>query len=269
MKTCAEDSQYCPDAKALRNLGTISIWGEGVAGKVHLEIASVAATQCGAASHPAATAVVAAVEKGGDDGDDTLKLVTFDGAPKTTFDWEAVNDPVMGGQSRSTITEDAAHKRGVWAGVVKIVPFLKSPGFCTIRTKSAAFPDVSGTAGLEVTLVSEHSEITEFEVQIMTKGGRSGFKQGTYGGKFQVPATTGGASPTTVVVPWEKFELTWRGEKIDGPAITTQLGDIEQVGLGTAFPGKAGSFHLELISMAATKRAAAPAPQPTPTPSTA
>jgi len=46
VKTCQDDKIYCPDAKTLQNLGTISVWAEGVAGKVHLEIKSISATGC-------------------------------------------------------------------------------------------------------------------------------------------------------------------------------------------------------------------------------
>ena len=54
IKTCAEDEKYCPDKKTLEDVGTISIWGEGVAGKVHLEIASISATGCGTGPSPPA-----------------------------------------------------------------------------------------------------------------------------------------------------------------------------------------------------------------------
>merc|ERR1712146_112499 len=46
IKTCKEDSQYCPDEKTLKNIKTFTFWGEGVAGDVHLEIKSVGATGC-------------------------------------------------------------------------------------------------------------------------------------------------------------------------------------------------------------------------------
>jgi len=46
IKTCAEDKQYCPTKTALDNLKTVSIWAEGVAGQVHLEIKSIGATGC-------------------------------------------------------------------------------------------------------------------------------------------------------------------------------------------------------------------------------
>lgn len=44
--TCKEDSQYCPDKNTLQNMHTISLWGEGVAGIVHLQIKSISAIGC-------------------------------------------------------------------------------------------------------------------------------------------------------------------------------------------------------------------------------
>lgn len=46
IKTCQDDSTYCPDASTLRNLNTMSVWAEGVKGKVHLEIRSIQASGC-------------------------------------------------------------------------------------------------------------------------------------------------------------------------------------------------------------------------------
>ncbi len=44
--SCAENQEYCPDVGTLQNMETISLWGEGVAGKVHLEVESIAAIGC-------------------------------------------------------------------------------------------------------------------------------------------------------------------------------------------------------------------------------
>ena len=44
--TCHEDKNFCPDTKTLQNMKTMSLWGEGVAGRVHLEIESIEATGC-------------------------------------------------------------------------------------------------------------------------------------------------------------------------------------------------------------------------------
>lgn len=47
VKTCQDDKIYCPDSKTLKDMRTMSVWAEGVKGKVHLEIKSIAATGCG------------------------------------------------------------------------------------------------------------------------------------------------------------------------------------------------------------------------------
>lgn len=47
--TCREDPQYCPTKESLRNLQNLIFWGEGIAGKVHLEIISISGAQCSGA----------------------------------------------------------------------------------------------------------------------------------------------------------------------------------------------------------------------------
>ena len=44
--TCAEKHDYCPDAKTLRDMKTMSIWAEGVEGTVHLEVEAIDACGC-------------------------------------------------------------------------------------------------------------------------------------------------------------------------------------------------------------------------------
>lgn len=46
IKTCKDFPMYCPDRKTLKNMKTIAVWAEGVAGKVYLEIKQIAATGC-------------------------------------------------------------------------------------------------------------------------------------------------------------------------------------------------------------------------------
>jgi len=44
--TCTENPSYCPDSNTLSNMKTMSIWAEGVEGKVHLEVSSIAGYGC-------------------------------------------------------------------------------------------------------------------------------------------------------------------------------------------------------------------------------
>ena len=50
--TCHENDLYCPDENTLRNVKTMAIWGEGVAGDVWLEIQSIRAVNCSSSQSP-------------------------------------------------------------------------------------------------------------------------------------------------------------------------------------------------------------------------
>eukprot|EP00948_MAST-09A_sp_MAST-9A-sp1_P001701 g1701.t1 len=68
---------------------------------------------------------------------DVIKLASFDGADGTTYDWETLNDPVMGGSSTSSFVK--SNNLGVFNGTCAIVKFLKAPGFAKLTTKSGLF----------------------------------------------------------------------------------------------------------------------------------
>jgi len=46
VQTCQEDSRNCPDLLTLRDMKTVGLWAEGVAGDVHLEVRGIEATSC-------------------------------------------------------------------------------------------------------------------------------------------------------------------------------------------------------------------------------
>jgi len=100
---------------------------------------------------------------------DTISIEDFS---NPTMEWRTMNDPVMGGRSKSSVVieDGTAHFEGICA----IVPFLKAPGFITMTTgvhsppgfgflrkiftnaedEPSLFPDVSSCSGLSVTLRS-------------------------------------------------------------------------------------------------------------------
>merc|ERR1711941_262431 len=84
-----------------------------------------------------------------------VPLATFDGVEATTYDWEVVNDPVMGGKSHSTFQVDKEHEIGLWGGAVEIVPSLDAPGFCNLQApgygQKSTFKDITGASGIVVT----------------------------------------------------------------------------------------------------------------------
>lgn len=187
---------------------------------------------------------------------DELTIFTFDGAKGTTYPWEAVNDPVMGGQSNSTITIDLRAGLGMWNGEVKIVPFLKSPGFCTMQSpglrKKTNFPSVEGFSGIVVTARASNSKLKNFQISFRTNGAVHGEKEGQYTAPFTLESDS--TEFVERFVPWADFECNWRGEKVSWcPDIKTQLSEINNVGIMTAFPGQVGTFHVEIKSISARK----------------
>ena len=176
-----------------------------------------------------------------------LALVTFDGAAGTTHKWEAVNDPVMGGQSNSTFT--VAGGVGVFDGEVKIVPALKAAGFCNAETAGkSAFPDASAFDALSFK-VRNTGHLTGVQLTVTTKDSGGVLRHGDYQGSFTVPSD---GKVHDAVVPWKDFTCNWRGEKIKCPDMQGEMAKIEQVGLsfGQA-PNVPGQFHIEIMSVSA------------------
>merc|ERR550537_1199663 len=82
----------------------------------------------------------------------------------------------------------------------------------------------------------------------MTKGAEHFLKKGVYMANFTLTEQM-----EDHLLHWNAFVCSWRGEKVDWyPELTTQLAQITNIGVGTAFPGKAAKFHVELASISST-----------------
>merc|ERR1712224_679020 len=81
-------------------------------------------------------------------------LVTFDGSAGSTFDFKALNDPVMGGKSSGTWT--VSNAAGVLDGEVVNVPSLAAPGFIK-ASADGKFPDASSAFGGSLVLTVKSS----------------------------------------------------------------------------------------------------------------
>eukprot|EP00586_Coscinodiscus_wailesii_P000275 CAMPEP_0172484482 /NCGR_PEP_ID=MMETSP1066-20121228/11975_1 /TAXON_ID=671091 /ORGANISM="Coscinodiscus wailesii, Strain CCMP2513" /LENGTH=496 /DNA_ID=CAMNT_0013249059 /DNA_START=97 /DNA_END=1587 /DNA_ORIENTATION=- len=167
---CSEDNQYCPDESTLKNLMRFEIMAEGVAGKVSLEIKSIEATECsddvveedpdpeshqndfagpnnyrsGNTNTNEKNYVAPVIDENGD-----IRIESF-ADPQHT--WVAVNDPVMGGSSSSTVL--VMNDKATFEGEVVNVERLNAPGFIKMETRGGAFPDVSHCKALKINLMS-------------------------------------------------------------------------------------------------------------------
>lgn len=191
-----------------------------------------------------------------------VTIATWDGSTSSIV-WSTEDDPVMGGQSRSTFAVDKADSLGVWSGQVRIVPFLHAAGFCTCRGDGHV-PDLSSYKGIAIDLlaVPGKTNITAFQLQFESSDKGANSRGGSFLADFSL---TPSAQTQSLFVPFSSFTEDFRGQKIGGPPSLKQLASIVQIGVGAA--GTAGNFDVEMKSIVATNSAPAPGPPPSPSPS--
>jgi len=245
---CKDDASVCPSADKLNKVQRVSIWGEGKAGPVHIEVQSVAI-------EPAKRLMA----------DAAGTLVTFDGADGTTFKFQELNDPVMGGKSAGTWSLGDGF--GIIDGEVVDVPSLSAPGFIKAQAKGN-FPDVSAfiDGSLVLSVRTTNPEYEGYRVTFVSgaaspdfacsAGGLLPFSRGCYKNKFSVPA---GDDFVDVKIPFNTFSDKWSsatGEQTvtcaddaDVCATAAKLAKIQMLEFWGE--GASGKVHLEVKSVSA------------------
>lgn len=147
-------------------------------------------------------------------------LVTFDGSG-TDRSWRVTDDPVMGGQSKSSFAvQDGV---GKFSGTCAIVPFLKAPGFCNVGTTHglftpAKFADASAFihGSLYLTLKSSTPTYTGFKVDFGAKNLTRPSGSLSHGGSslkanIEIPAglKADASGFVTIKVPFSSFSVDW------------------------------------------------------------
>lgn len=241
---CKDDSSVCPSANKLKKVQRVAIWGEGVEGKLHIELDSVSIQS------PSGKVIQLAAGE--------LPLATFDGADDaTTRTWRQQNDPVMGGKSTGTFTvQDSV---GTMEGTCAIIPSLNAPGFIkTSTTDSKKYPDVSNCAGLALTVRSTSTPAQYPGYRVSFGNDKSGCgKFFARGFKANLAAPEGDFG--TVKIPFTEFTKCW--DDATGDAITTcgqnaefcppssRLADLETLSVWAE--GHEADVKIEIQSIAA------------------
>merc|ERR1711998_680010 len=194
-----------------------------------------------------------------------LPIVTFDGVQGTTFDFKALNDPVMGGRSSGTWT--VADGAGVLDGEVVDVPSLSAPGFIKAAA-DGTFPDASSAFGgnLVLTVRSSTPEYAGFRVTFVagatsaafacSAGGSSPLSRGCFKAKFSVPA---GSDFAQIKIPFSDFSDKWSSatgeqtttcaQSADVCPTASKLSKIQRIEFWGE--GANGKLHLEVKSVSA------------------
>eukprot|EP00746_Dinoflagellata_sp_MGD_P166612 gnl/MRDRNA2_/MRDRNA2_96637_c0_seq1.p1 gnl/MRDRNA2_/MRDRNA2_96637_c0~~gnl/MRDRNA2_/MRDRNA2_96637_c0_seq1.p1 ORF type:complete len:396 (-),score=62.04 gnl/MRDRNA2_/MRDRNA2_96637_c0_seq1:380-1567(-) len=196
-----------------------------------------------------------------------VTLVSFDGAAATTYTFQELNDPVMGGKSTGTwsVSKDGY---GVFDGEVVDVPSLKAPGFI----KAAAdghFADVSSAIDGALVLMVRTStpQYKGFAVSFASGtmspayscsgGGSIPFSRGCFKTKFSVPA---GDAFTPIVIPWRNFSDNWSPATGDptstcaeNPSVCPTAAKLKAIKRIEVWgEGALGKVHLEIQSISAS-----------------
>jgi hypothetical protein len=261
-KKCSDDKSVCLTDDDLKKISEVSIWAEGHAGKFHLEVKEITATVNAAAPVTIEEAVLPTVMDFAleDTYNKNVDLVTYDGKDKSTnWGWRDLNDPVMGGLSKSTFTVDKDAGIATFEGNVAIVPSLKAPGFCVAETTdglgvTARANDAKGNTHL---LLEVRSSIAYdgFKVSLAADTLNPQFK--SFKANFAAPVSK---DFIQVAVPFSEFSNDWSpatGEartKCSDDAskcITSDehLSHISQIEVWAE--GHEGDFKLEIKSISA------------------
>jgi len=189
-----------------------------------------------------------------------VDLVSFS---DSSANWDALIDPVMGGQSVATATiVDGA---GVLDGEVKIVPALKAPGFITAQTDMKIDASEVFDGELVMKVRSSTPDYTGFKVSFAAStinptlscasGGNSAISRGCFKSPFTVPA---GDDFTEIRIPMSEFSDKWNsatGELMtlckddsDVCPSASRMKKMQRVSFWGE--GKAGPVHIEVQSVA-------------------
>lgn len=158
--------------------------------------------------------------------------------PKLLFDftdplaveaWQAIDDRVMGGVSRSRLRHDP-NGHAVFEGEVSLA---RNGGFASVRSS----PGPRGMPGAEACLLEVRGEAKRFKLSLLTDDGFDSVNH-------QAIFTPAGSTWQTLSVPLTSFRASFRGREVPGaPALDPAR--IRQVGLMIA-DRQAGAFALDV-----------------------
>ncbi|CAB9525768.1 expressed unknown protein [Seminavis robusta] len=122
--------------------------------------------------------------------------------------WDTMNDPVMGGQSKSSLAIENGVAR--FTGDCAIVPFLKAPGFITMVTGGfymgkESFPDINSCQALAFTLKT-NVDYKGYRVSF----GKEHLPEGHHAQGYKAPLTNlPSADFDDVIIPLNDFSSKW------------------------------------------------------------
>jgi hypothetical protein len=149
--------------------------------------------------------------------------------PGATLAWQAIDDRVMGGMSRSTLRHDPAG-HAVFEGTVSLE---RNGGFASVRSS----PGERGLSGATACLIELRGDNKQFKLGLLTDDGFDSLN-------YQASFAPEGSDWQTWHLPLADFRASFRGREVTG-APPLAPARIRQVGLMIA-ARQAGRFELHL-----------------------
>ena len=146
---------------------------------------------------------------------------------RATNAWQAIDDRVMGGISRSTLRHDPAG-HAVFEGTVSLE---RNGGFASVRSS----PGERGLPGAEACLIEMRGDNKKFKLCLLTDDGFDSLN-------YQASFAPKGTDWQTLHLPLADFRASFRGREVTG-APPLDPACIRQVGLMIA-ARQAGTFQL-------------------------
>jgi NADH dehydrogenase [ubiquinone] 1 alpha subcomplex assembly factor 1 len=149
--------------------------------------------------------------------------------PGATLAWQAIDDRVMGGMSRSTLRHDPAG-HAVFEGTVSLE---RNGGFASVRSS----PGERGLSGATACLIELRGDNKQFKLSLLTDDGFDSLN-------YQASFAPKGTDWQTLHLPLAAFRASFRGREVTG-APQLDPARIRQVGLMIA-ARQAGAFAFDI-----------------------
>jgi len=174
-----------------------------------------------------------------------------------SFNWITTNDPVMGGESYSSVEMMSTDGTAVFTGEVKDVPFLGLPGYIQMESRGGkgTYPDVSCCDSIKLNVMGTQ-EYAGFRLSFGTKRANSGFFAQGFKAGFNVPS---GSAFGDVIIPFNMFSVEWdeaTGDHIiacaDDPDVCPDTGTLQDMQTIAIWgEGVGGKVYLHVNSISA------------------
>lgn len=187
------------------------------------------------------------------DGTSTeIVLANYTDPSQNKFSMMTLDDPVMGGRSKSTCRQ-VDDSYFLWEGTVEIVDFLKEPGFCNLQS-TGRHDDIFGilkdTTGIAFYITKDSNIFHPMAIQIDNALNILGPFPITYWSPVVEEEVS--SDVIRLSAEWTSFKPVVYGSEIPAPALDPPgLATTNRIGMTTYLGHTAGEFSLQILAITA------------------